>query len=342
MANVDAKVIGEALAKLYQNCPAETVELGKARIVVFSDQHKGQGDKADDFVTSKPAYHAALGYYLETGYRLFTLGDVEELWECRPGPVLGHYATTLALEMEFHRQGRYVRFWGNHDDEWRHAASVAKYLHPLFGPLQVQEGLRLKVTQGNAELGTLFFAHGHQGTRDSDKYGKVSRFFVRVVWRNVQRLTGWRLNTPATDLKLREAHDVAMYEWAASQSKVILVVGHTHRPVFTSETHAQQIQRKIQTMRAPTPAGSSGASAGELAAERAKLEWVRARSGAGGPVAAKPCYFNTGCCCFDDGDITGLEIDGDELRLVRWPDDEGKARAKILAVASLAETFEMC
>lgn len=31
-----------------------------------------------------------------------------------------------------------------------------------------------------------------------------------------------------------------------------------------------------------------------------------------------PSYFNTGCCCFSDGDITGIEIEGDSIRLVKW------------------------
>jgi hypothetical protein len=38
-------------------------------------------------------------------------------------------------------------------------------------------------------------------------------------------------------------------------------------------------------------------------------------------TVAPPCYFNTGCCSFPDGDITGIEIAGGEMRLVRWPGD---------------------
>ena len=51
------------------------------------------------------------------------LGDVEELWECHPEEVLAAYPDTLALEAEFHKQGRYRRFWGNHDD---HGAARAR------------------------------------------------------------------------------------------------------------------------------------------------------------------------------------------------------------------------
>ncbi len=33
---------------------------------------------------------------------------------------------------------------------------------------------------------------------------------------------------------------------------------------------------------------------------------------------AKPSYFNSGCCCFSDGDLTGIEIEGGFIRLVKW------------------------
>jgi hypothetical protein len=48
-----------------------------------------------------------------------------------------------------------------------------------------------------------------------------------------------------------------------------------------------------------------------------------------------PCYFNTGCCCFGDGDVTALEIADGEIRLVRWPDDEGRPRPRVLEHADL-------
>jgi hypothetical protein len=32
----------------------------------------------------------------------------------------------------------------------------------------------------------------------------------------------------------------------------------------------------------------------------------------------KPTYFNSGCCCFSDGDITGIEIADGCMRLIKW------------------------
>ena len=35
-------------------------------------------------------------------------------------------------------------------------------------------------------------------------------------------------------------------------------------------------------------------------------------------LTLKPSYFNSGCCCFRDGDITGIEITYEKIALVKW------------------------
>ena len=40
------------------------------------------------------------------------------------------------------------------------------------------------------------------------------------------------MNSPARDFLLRYAHESAMYAWSYEQQKVVLIAGHTHRPVF--------------------------------------------------------------------------------------------------------------
>jgi hypothetical protein len=65
------------------------------------------------------------------------------------------------------------------------------------------------------------------------------------------------------------------------------------------------------------------------AAIRAELEYARTakRRPEEILIVSPPCYFNTGCCSFPDGDITGLEIADGELRLVRWPGNLREIRA---------------
>src|SRR6058998_3169872 len=56
-------------------------DCNKDKFIIFSDQHKGAKNGADDFMLCEPNYLAALDYYFENGYFYIALGDCEELWE---------------------------------------------------------------------------------------------------------------------------------------------------------------------------------------------------------------------------------------------------------------------
>ena len=308
----------------------------QARVVIFSDHHRGERDGADDFMRCEKAYSAALGYYLELGYTLIVLGDGEELWECSPGPVVKSYRQTLVLEAEFHKQNRYYKIYGNHDDYWEKASGVKKLLGPIFGlSLPIIESLRLLFDQGQELACELFLVHGHQGDYLSDQSRKVSKFFVRYFWRPFQRLTNIKLSTPAKDYALRDKHSIAMYRWAEKKKDLVLIAGHTHLPIFESKDHIGAIEQELKKARA---AGDQT----RVAELRAQIELARAREreqGGSDFSMLKPCYFNTGCCSFSDGDVTGIEIAEGQIKLVRWPDDAGEPKPKILAQAALKEIF---
>ena len=327
-----------------------TVDVDSARLVFFSDHHKGSRNGADDFQICEKAYNAALAYYFRHGYTLVLLGDAEELWEETPKAVTRAYAHTFALEGKFHRAGRYIRLWGNHDDNWRYPDQVARWLEPALGgvPLQVQEQLLIRVTEGETELGRFFLVHGHQGTVESDFVAPISKFIVRYLWRPFQRIFKISLNTPANDFQLRYEHDSTMYFWSEAQEKTVLIAGHTHRPVFKSESHEEKIRKAMEKVEKALEKDPENpdliAEAAELSA---RLEWVMVQNGQTGgelpPIELKkPSYFNTGCCAFYDGDVTGIEIRDGQIRLVRWPDDAGEPRPKILATADLREVFAAC
>lgn len=352
------KTIAAALDNAYKRAQDQEQEEGKvmldiqdAKFVIFSDHHKGNRNGADDFWVCEPAYNAALAYYDRLGYTLVVLGDVEELWEEPPKSVLRAYPRTLALEGKFHEAGRYLRFWGNHDDDWSHSDLVETLLTPVLGgaPVKVRESLILHVRDGEEVLGQFYFVHGHQGTLDSDRIAPISKRFLRYIWRPIQRLIKFSLNTPAKDFQLRHAHDSALYFWSEAREKVVLIAGHTHRPVFKSETHEEVIGRSLaeaEEKLAKDPDDTDLQK--QAAALSAELEWILAHYQQ--PMAdllsvvelKKPSYFNTGCCAFLDGDITGLEISDGEIRLVRWPDDEDAPQPKTLVAAKLKAVFAAC
>jgi hypothetical protein len=320
----------------------QTFDIGRDKLIIFSDHHRGTKDGADDFWRCERSYRAALGHYFEHGHRLILLGDVEELWENKPTKVVSEYRDTLLLEQEFHSAGRLERFWGNHDDNWRHGDEVQEHFRDLSPDLVVHEAMRIRIMDGREELGLFFLVHGHQGTLDSDRYGQFSRLVVRHAWRPLQRRLKMPSTTPSRDFNLREGHNDAMFHWAKYRpERLILIAGHTHQPVFSTpdlepERKPEIVGEELRLLRE-----SGGADPARLAALRAEYELVRTEQFGDPPKAMElPCYFNTGCCSYGDGDVTGLEIVDEEIRLVRWLNDEAKPEVKKLACKPLREVIE--
>ena len=302
-----ADEIAKGLSRVYdKNSVAEGVELADLRVVIFSDLHKGQRDGADDFQRCEQTYLAAADYYWADQFELLLLGDVEELWECRPAPVVREYEDVLVSEQRFADASparRYKRFVGNHDDQWYFPDEVQKYLGPYLGGNSVIEGLQLTVHDQGAPLGELFLVHGHQGTPDSDRYAGLSALVVRYVWRPIQRVFNIRSSTPSNNFALRAKHELAMYSYAERQSSLVLIAGHTHHPVW----EGLSLEQAMETQRAigPTP--------------EVDAQWMSEQTAGAVPLPGrKPCYFNTGCCSYSDGSITGIELADGEIRLVRW------------------------
>jgi predicted phosphodiesterase len=286
------------------------------RFAILSDQHKGARDRADAFPQCEAAYTAAVTHYRDRGFTLVLLGDVEELWEQGFAEVARAYVNVLRLEASF-GPDRYVRIFGNHDDDWQNPTRVTHHLAPFVPVAEAHEGLRLDVTQGAEAVGTMLLVHGHQGTLFSQRLRVVSRAVLRV-WRRIQTALGVRVRTPATDPCLRGEHDRAMYEWAAAQPRLVLIAGHTHRPVWSSQTHLQKLEAELATLIA---AGDDGTA--EFQERVENLQLGSAKLALESPPChdtpkTGPAYFNTGCCIYDDGDITGIELEDALLRLVKW------------------------
>jgi hypothetical protein len=136
-----------------------------------------------------------------------------------------------------------------------------------------------------------------------------------------------------------------MFEWARMQGDLILFTGHTHRPVFTSETHGQFLREELEGLKSKLTELESPDAVASLQnlvyQKTAELHWVLAQTNdldLEFSIHELPCYFNSGCCSFADGDITGIEIENAEIRLVRWP-DAGNPWKRVLRRANLREVF---
>lgn len=323
-----AEQVARRLDEVYRaNSLPLTRELSQLRLVMVSDLHKGRRDGADDFQQCELTYLAALRSYWRNGFELWLLGDIEELWENFAKPVIAAYDNVLRREQTFAESspGRYLRLVGNHDGQWYDPQQVQKHLGPYLGGHNIVEGVRLTVAEQGTSLGELFLVHGHQGTLDSDQYAGLSAWFVRTIWRPIQRLLRIKTSTPSNDFQLKQQHELAMYQWAAQQSGLVLIAGHTHHPVWEGLSYQQAMEQRIQAEDLPLDTEQS---------------WIQTEIGAGIQLPGdKPVYFNTGCCSYSDGSCTGLEIEDGEIRLVRWSSLNPPAR-EVLFRAQLTDVFD--
>jgi hypothetical protein len=127
---------------------------------------------------------------------------------------------------------------------------------------------------------------------------------VAHLWAPLQRYLRINVNAPSTDTALRNKHNRIMYEWSSHRKNLLLITGHTHQPVFASGMYSSHPSNQF---------------------DKPEAEQL------------KPTYFNTGCCCFNDGDITGIEIADGHIRLIKWYDEGDRSFRKVLEEKALVD-----
>lgn len=311
-AKPEKRAVFASLSKLYNSskknskrvCPV-FINTAAYKFIIFSDQHKGNRDRADDFANNEANYIAALTYYRQQHFSFINLGDSEELWKYPADEVLPKNEKAFAAEAAF-QPNNYYKTFGNHDILWKNKIDSERLLKKYFTmPLPVYEGILLKTVAGNETL-TIFCTHGHQGDKMSDNNG-FSTWIVAHIWAPIQRHLQINVNTPSKDNSLRNKHNKLMHEWSSNRKNLLLVTGHTHKPVFASGKYAEKTSHKIEA-----PAGEK----------------------------IKPSYFNTGCCCFNDGDITGIEIADGCIRLIKWYEEDGHSKRMLLEETSFEQLLK--
>lgn len=333
------KRIFTSLDKLYQDIHDQPgkkglilpFELPAGKFIIFSDQHKGARDGADDFAGAEPNYLAALAYYYQQGFCLICLGDSEELWENSLAKVKEYNQETFEAEKKFIEKKSFVKIIGNHDLYWGNDPFAALQLKEIYGQeVKIYEGIVLATAIGEQTL-RIFCAHGHQGDAQSDG-NWFSKFFVARIWAPLQAWLFINPNTPAYNNEKKTLHNEIMYEWSLLRKEALLITGHTHQPVFESLTHIERLHRRLQA----AEAAKDAAGVENLKAEIYKIE-KRFTAIAVDYLTMKPSYFNSGCCCFSDGDITGIEIADGCIRLIKWTRTGQQPERKLLEETNLRE-----
>ncbi len=315
----DKKRVFDSLTKLHKQIIDGDEKKGliipfdasKQKFIIFSDEHKGSKNHADDFAICENNYIKALQHYFDEGYFFINLGDGEELWENNVFAVKKHNHPSFEKEKLFLQQNRFIKIYGNHDLYWANDPTASLQLQSIYGEkLIVYEGCILTTTINERGF-EIYLTHGHQGDLQSDG-NRFSKFFVSMVWGPLQSLLDINPNTPANNDQLKSLHNTIMYEWSSAEKNTLLITGHTHQPVFMSLTHLERLYVKLSAVKTANDTATIKNIEDEIKKAQPKNETA--------PDFSKvvPCYFNSGCCCFNDGDITGIEIADGYMRLVKW------------------------
>ncbi len=335
----DMERVHTALTKLYYHILENDGKKGvvipadftKDKFILFSDQHKGAKNGSDDFAHAEPNYLAALEYYYNNHFHFISLGDSEELWENLVWPVMSKNKTSSEAEKKFVAANRFTKVFGNHDLFWNNDPFAAIHLKNMYGAaVKVYEGVVLQTSyEGHAT--NIFLTHGHQGDGQSDA-NPISAWFVSRIWAPFQSFLRINPNTPAYKTEMKTTHNRFMYEWSKLESNPVLITGHTHQPVFASLTHLERLYKQLITAEKNNEQQEITRLKNEIGFRQKTYNYVQSNY-----MNMKPFYFNTGCCCFTDGDITGIEIADGMIRLIKWAMNQGDSQRFVLEEMELTK-----
>jgi len=225
---------------------SEILKLTKdSKIIIFSDCHRGSGNRADDFFHNQIIFLAAMDFYQNNGFTYIEIGDGDELWEnANFELVKERYRSIYEIFDELHRENRFFMLWGNHNRRWKSRKKTDKQLTSIidektgekkniFDGISVTESLILK--SDNKGVKDILLIHGHQGEILNDFLWWFGRFFIKIFWKSFQMRFGVADPTsPAMNYRTRRNVDKRFIE-IAQNNNLSVIVGHTHFPIFPAK-----------------------------------------------------------------------------------------------------------
>lgn len=145
---------------------------------------------------------------------------------------------SFSLLADFYREKRAYFLYGNHDMVKKSSRFAARQLQtgyccrflteePLFPGVVYYPGIILKDSAGSRNI---CLTHGHQADPLNSTFWKLSRFLVRFLWGNLERLGIPDPTSAAKNHTRKKKSEEKLARWAAARD-VILITGHTHHPL---------------------------------------------------------------------------------------------------------------
>lgn len=191
-----------------------------SKYILFSDCHRGDGRADDNFLKNEFVYLAALRYYDRSGYTYLELGDGDELWENHSiDKIKETHPHSFEMLAKYQKDNRAYFIYGNHD--------MVKKDHDkgcFYSGICLEDALHKK---------NIFLTHGHQAEIMNSTFWRVNRFLVRYLWKNLELIGVPDPTSAAKNNTRKDMVERRLAAWAA-ENKLILITGHTHRPMAGS------------------------------------------------------------------------------------------------------------
>ena len=322
--SLDKTFTRKRLDELWADSNVKVYPTRNKKWAIISDIHMGNGSAADNFRDNINALIKALEYYHRNKYSIILLGDIEELWQFDLEEIVDRYERSIYNAIKLFVELGVHRIFGNHDLDWKGIWDPTKKVEEKS--VFADEAIKLRDHKNEVRF---LLVHGHQGSKDSDKNTWFSRYWVRM-FRFVEPVTnifGLFGHKSATQSMVTKDYEATYYKWAKNNG-VIIVCGHSHRAIFGSKSYAERLEEEIATLelenRGSIDAETFKQNKRLIAEKKKELEHEKERGRLIDTVdpgkEPLPCYFNTGCGLYTDG-MTALEIDDDNIRLIKWNKD---------------------
>lgn len=211
----------------------------RSKYVLMSDCHRGTGTANDNFLKNEVLYLAALKHYYAENFTYLELGDGDELWENRSMRKIKEvHLQSFSLLADFYEKKRAYFLYGNHDMVKKSFRFSKKHMKTgycsrfltekaLFPDVVFYPGIILKDAPGKCDI---YLTHGHQADPLNSTFWRISRFLVRYLWRNLERLGIPDPTSAAKNNTRKKKSEEILAKWAEDQG-VLLITGHTHHPM---------------------------------------------------------------------------------------------------------------
>jgi predicted phosphodiesterase len=300
------------LEQVFHRAVLEEISIDeKSKIVVMSDLHIGDGGKNDDFKPNAKLVKTALHYYLDADYSLVLNGDIEERLRFSLESIYNNWGNVYDIFDAFNRSSRFFKILGNHDLKTLLDSRYSTY-----------EGLVF-----NYNHNKIFITHGHQVDSSIlllERMPKIVDFSFYIA--NLLGIKNYE-DLPKSRRNLNI--DKKLYNFA-KQEGIIMINGHTHKPVFESRARkdflVERIEKLIQ-MYSKTDSKKQRdkiekvlqkyfEELNDILAQRKKYFLPDNQIS---KIFTFPCYFNGGSAIGKSG-VTAIEIKKGNISLTHWFD----------------------